>query len=83
MTGHRPFSELKNDWSPERLARRDARMAAMALETLPFDGADARETTTLSAIDHEVFFTALNEPPEPTPALKDAFGRHGRTVVSR
>ncbi len=29
MSGHRPFSDLMKDWSPERIARSDARMAKL------------------------------------------------------
>ncbi|WP_010165330.1 helix-turn-helix domain-containing protein [Sphingomonas sp. PAMC 26617] len=30
MSGHRPFSDLKTGWSPERLARSEARKAKLA-----------------------------------------------------
>lgn len=32
MSGHRPFSDLMKDWSPERLARSEARKAKLAAE---------------------------------------------------
>lgn len=32
MTGRRPFSDLKNDWSPERRQRNVARKAELAAE---------------------------------------------------
>ena len=32
MTGHRPFSDLMKDWSPERRARNEARQAEIAAQ---------------------------------------------------
>jgi hypothetical protein len=32
MSGRRPFSDLKKDWSPERLSRNDAHQARLAAE---------------------------------------------------
>jgi hypothetical protein len=42
---------------------------------------DAR--TPLQPIDHAVFFAALDAPPVPTEALRQAFKRHRETVVSK
>lgn len=49
-----------------------------AMETIA-----AHEQTFLRPVDHEAFFAALDSPPEPTTALRDAFRRHDKTVVSR
>lgn len=49
-----------------------------ALETI-----QTHERTFLSAVDHEAFFAALNVPPEPNDALRDAFARHNDTVTSK
>lgn len=43
----------------------------------------AHERTDLQGIDHAAFFAALDQPVPATPALKAAFQRHQRTVVSR
>lgn len=43
----------------------------------------AHETTFLASIDHEAFFSALDNPPEPTQKLKDAYARYRTTVVSK
>ena len=43
----------------------------------------AHEKTLLSAADHEIFFAALDQAPEPADALRDAFRRHDETVVSK
>ena len=43
----------------------------------------AHETTLLKTEDHQAFFTALDNPPEPTQKLKDAFARHSATIVSK
>jgi predicted XRE-type DNA-binding protein len=32
MSGHRPFSELKKNWSPDRITRNRARKAGLAME---------------------------------------------------
>lgn len=37
MSGHRPFSDLTKDWSPERLARSEARMAKLAAEMVSLE----------------------------------------------
>ena len=37
----------------------------------------------LQPIDHAVFFAALDAPPVPTEALRQAFKRHRETVVSK
>jgi uncharacterized protein (DUF1778 family) len=43
----------------------------------------AHEKTLLSTADHEAFFAALDQAPEPRDALRDAFQRHTETVVSK
>ena len=49
-----------------------------ALETIA-----AHERTALKPEDHAAFFAALDNPPQPTAALREAFERHGRTVISK
>ena len=49
-----------------------------AMETI-----SAHELTVLETADHEAFFSALDEPPEPTEALRSAFKRYSETVISR
>ena len=48
-----------------------------ALETV-----NSYETTVLSPADRKVFFDALDNPGEPTEALKKAFARYRRLVVN-
>ncbi|MBM5808462.1 MAG: DUF1778 domain-containing protein [Cyanobacteria bacterium M_surface_9_m1_291] len=43
----------------------------------------AHERTELQELDHAAFFEALDHPAPATPALKAAFQRHQRTVLSR
>jgi uncharacterized protein (DUF1778 family) len=43
----------------------------------------AHEVTMLSTADYAAFFDVLDNPPEPTEKLRDAFKRHAETVVSR
>jgi uncharacterized protein (DUF1778 family) len=49
-----------------------------ALETIA-----AHEQTALQAMDHSVFFAALDNPPEPTEKLRQAFERHTQTVQTK
>lgn len=49
-----------------------------ALETI-----SAHERTTLKAVDHAVFFSALDAPAAPTARLRGAFERHKVTVTSK
>lgn len=49
----------------------------------PLALSDAEARTVLQQEDHEVFFTALDAPPEPTEALREAFERYRDTVDSR
>jgi len=44
---------------------------------------NAHERTELQALDHAAFFAALDQPAPASPALRAAFERHQRTVVSR
>jgi predicted XRE-type DNA-binding protein len=37
MSGHRPFSDLMKDWSPERRAESDARQAEMMAELVSLE----------------------------------------------
>ncbi|WP_292288904.1 DUF3108 domain-containing protein, partial [Marivita sp.] len=37
----------------------------------------------LQPVDHDAFFSALDTPAAPTDALRSAFRRHGKTVVSQ
>ena len=43
----------------------------------------AHEHTELQVMDHAAFFAALDQPAPALPALKAAFQRHHRTVLSR
>lgn len=47
-----------------------------ALETI-----SAHERTVLAPEDREIFFAALDNPPMPTKALRDAFALHDALVV--
>lgn len=47
-----------------------------ALETI-----NSHERTTLAPVDHAAFFAAMDNPPEPTDALKDAAKSHKERVV--
>lgn len=43
---------------------------------------NAHERTELMPVDHAVFFTAIDNPPKPTEALRDAFAQRQRRVAS-
>lgn len=49
-----------------------------AMETI-----STHELTTLSAVDHEAFFAALDRPAAPTDKLRAAFARHRETIESK
>ena len=49
-----------------------------AMETI-----DAHERTILQLCNYEAVFSALDNPPKPTRALRDAHLRHCKRVVSR
>ena len=92
--GDEPNSERMNFRTSARVKRTIRRAAALAgvddtafVVSAAYRSAmatiAAHETTALATIDHEAFFAALDTPPEPTQALRDAFARHGRSVISR
>ncbi|MGY5795556.1 type II toxin-antitoxin system TacA family antitoxin len=43
----------------------------------------AHEATLLQTSDYQAFFDALDNSPAPTDRLREAFKRHGATVVSK
>jgi uncharacterized protein (DUF1778 family) len=49
-----------------------------AIETI-----STHERTTLSTVDHEAFFAALDRPAAPTNKLRAAFARHKETIESK
>ncbi|GGF47717.1 hypothetical protein GCM10011321_42570 [Youhaiella tibetensis] len=51
---------------------------ASALETIA-----AHERTVLEPVDHAAFFSALDNPPQATPKLREALVRHQKRVLSR
>lgn len=51
---------------------------SLALETIA-----GHERTVLDAVDHQAFFDAIDNPAEPTEALRTAFDRHDRSVTSK
>ena len=44
---------------------------------------NSHERTTLAPVDHAAFFAALDNPPEPTQALKNAARSHSKRVRHR
>lgn len=43
----------------------------------------AHEHTTLTPVDHDVFFAALDRPAAPSDKLRAAFARHKETIESK
>jgi uncharacterized protein (DUF1778 family) len=74
MTGHHPFSKLRDAMSSERQAAN-----AAATEKAIADS----HVTRLTGQDAELVIKMLETPPEPTQALVEAFKRHRRIVESR
>jgi uncharacterized protein (DUF1778 family) len=44
---------------------------------------EAHENTSLTSLDHEAFFAALDKPPAPSAKLEAAFDRYRNTIVSK
>src|SRR3546814_11142970 len=61
----------------------DSAFTMTAAYRAALDTIAAHERTFLSAEDHDAFFAALDEPPEPSADLRDAFERHGRRSEER
>ncbi len=89
--GDEPNSERMNFRTSSRIKKTIKRAAALVgvddtsfLVSAAYRSAiatiAAQETTTLTAADHEAFFSALDDPPKPTQQLKDAFARHQETI---
>lgn len=87
-------SERMNFRTKPRIKRAIQRAAALsgvddsvftmnAAYRLALEPIAAHEQTTLKPVDHAAFFAALDNPPEPTVKLREAFERHGRTVLSK
>lgn len=51
---------------------------ASALETIA-----AHERTLLQPVDHAALFAALDTPPAPSPALREAYARHQARIISK
>ena len=49
-----------------------------AMETIA-----AHERTMLKPVDHEAFFSALDNPPAPSDKLRAAFARHRETIAGK
>jgi uncharacterized protein (DUF1778 family) len=74
MTGHHPFSKLRDAMSSERqAANKEATEKAIA----------DSQVTRLTGQDAGRLLKMLETPPEPTEALVEAFKRHRRIVESR
>lgn len=61
----------------------DSAFAMNAAYQSALDTIAAHERTHLAGVDHLAFFSALENPPEPTDKLRAAFTRHSETVASR
>ncbi len=59
---HRPFSELTKDWSPERVARNEAKVKEMLAELDRQQREKTRDERTSGAVPE----TAPSRPPELT-----------------
>lgn len=78
MTGHHPFSKLREGMSSKRQAA-NAEATQKAIAEVAADG----QATRLTGVDAEIVLKMLETPPEPTEALVAAFKRHRATVESK
>ncbi len=58
MAGHRPFADLKKDWSPERRAESEARKAQLAAE---LDADTLRHEMELARVPNATTCEAMDE----------------------
>lgn len=61
----------------------DSVFAMNAAYRAALDTIEAHERTVLTRADRKAFLDALDEPAQPTRALKEAFARHRKTVVPK
>src|SRR5271168_4284767 len=83
MTGHRPFSELTKDWSPERLARSEARKAKLTAEMVSLEqlreglGISQEELANVMEVQQPAISKLVRRPDMKVSTLRDLISAMG------
>jgi predicted XRE-type DNA-binding protein len=83
MSGHRPFPDLTKDWSPERLARSEARMAALTSEMVSLEqlrvglGLSQEELANVMEVQQPAISKLVRRPDMKVSTLRDLIAAMG------
>ena len=83
MSGHRPFSDLKKDWSPEHLARNEARKAKLADELVSLEqlreglGISQEELASVLEVQQPAISKLVRRPDMKVSTLRDLIAAMG------
>ncbi len=83
MSGHRPFSELKKGWSPERLARSEARKAKFEAELVSLEqlreglGISQEELANVMEVQQPAISKLVRRPDMKVSTLRDLIAAMG------
>jgi predicted DNA-binding protein (UPF0251 family) len=83
MSGHRPFSELKKGWSPERLAANETRKANLAAEMVSLErlreglGMSQEELANVMAMQQPAISKLVRRPDMKVSTLRDLIAAMG------
>ena len=83
MSGHRPFSDLTKDWSPERLARSEPRKAALTAELVGLEqlreglGISQEELANVMEVQQPAISKLVRRPDMTVSTLRDLIAAMG------
>jgi predicted XRE-type DNA-binding protein len=83
MSGHRPFSDLKRGWSPERLAANEARKAQLAAEMVSREqlreglGISQEELASIMDVQQPAISKLVRRPDMKVSTLRDLIAAMG------
>ncbi len=83
MSGHRPFSDLMKDWSPERIARSEARKAKLGAERLSLEqlreglGTSQEELAKVMEVQQAAISKLVRRPDMKVSTLRDLIAAMG------
>ena len=83
MSGHRPFSELKKNWSPERLARNAAHKAKLDAELVSLEqlreglGISQEELANVMEVQQPAISKLVRRPDMKVSTLRDLIAAMG------
>jgi predicted XRE-type DNA-binding protein len=83
MSGHRPFSDLKQGWSPERLAANEARKAKLTADIVSLEqlreglGISQEELAKIMAVQQPAISKLVRRPDMKVSTLRDLIAAMG------